>query len=288
MAQRVQYEVHPKEKLYFTLKVIFSGIIYVILAIVLFTSLSTPQGTVVLTGILFYAAIIMIIILFSIGLLIGHLKGNAVKITADQFPDIYDIVRKQSEALRLSTIPQTYILQSGGLLNAFATKFLGRNYIVIYSEILEEAYENNLETVEFVIAHELGHVQRNHITKNMLLFPSAIVPFLQQAYSRGCEYTCDRIGAALSPKGVVTGLTVLAAGKKLYKKVNVDAYVAQNRTEAGFWPWIAEKLSTHPKLTKRVAEFANRPEFTPAAKPAVKEEVKEHVSNDHSKYMPGM
>lgn len=288
MAQRVQYEVHPKEKLYFTLKVLFSGIIYTILAIALIGALSTPQGSIAATGVLFYVILIIIGILFSIGLLIGHLKGNAVKITADQFPDIYEIVRKQSEALKLSAVPQAYILQSGGLLNAFATKFLGRNYIVIYSEILEEAYENNIEAVEFVIAHELGHVERNHITKNMLLFPSALVPFLQPAYSRGCEYTCDRIGAALSPKGAVTGLSVLAAGKKLYKKVNVDAYVAQNRTEAGFWPWIAEKLSTHPKLTKRVAEFANRPEFAPAAKPASKEEVKEHVSNDHTKYMPGI
>jgi Zn-dependent protease with chaperone function len=47
-------------------------------------------------------------------------------------------------------------------------------------------------------------------------------------------------------------LLVLAAGKKLYRSVNVDAYLRQASRADGFWVWFSEVLSSHPNLTKRV------------------------------------
>lgn len=230
--------------------------------------------------------------------MIGYIRGNAVKLGPKQFPDIYQVVMSQSQALGLNRIPEVFLLQQGGLLNAFATRFMGSDYVVLYSDLMEEAYKKNQETVDFVIAHELGHIKRNHILKRLIVLPSLMIPFLGNAYSRACEYTCDSIGASLSPEGAHSGLLVLAAGKQLYRKVDAHFFIEQRQTESGFWTWFAEKISTHPHLTNRLARFTHNIGF--AEKPQVsksnswdmpptqapKEEVTKESVSDASKYMP--
>lgn len=284
MDKQIDYEVNPKEGLYLGIKLIVSIIAYGLLIILLTKGMHQENSMKLMIG-LYYFIIIGLALIFRMGILVGYLRGNAVKITENQFPDIYKIVATQSNLLGLRKIPDLYILQAGGLLNAFATRFMGKNYIVIYSDILEEAYENNLESVEFIIGHELGHIKRNHITKQLLFFPSIFIPLLNQAYSRACEYTCDNIGAALSPHGALSGLVLLSSGKKLYKKVNIEKFIEQDRTEDGFWTWFSEKLSTHPKLTKRVSAYKSK--HVAIQQPKQKEViVKKHETEDHNKYMP--
>ena len=251
--ENIGYKINPKENLYFAIRLIVSIIGYCAIASMLFalgTLLEEKEFILVFT-LFFYAGIIALAVFISSGLLVGHIKGNGVKITEKQFPDIYAIIEKQCRNLKIE-VPSSYILESGGVLNAFATKFVGRNYVVIYSEILELAYEQGQEALEFVIAHELGHVKRKHMTKRVLLFPSVIIPFLSSAYSRACEYTCDNIGKSLSPDGATDGLLILAAGKKLYTKVDAEEYINNERYEVSFWKWFAEKTSSHPNLPKRL------------------------------------
>lgn len=78
------------------------------------------------------------------------------------------------------------------------------------------------------------------------------IPFLGSAYSRACEYTCDRFGAYYQPQGSAKGLLILAAGKKLYQKMNIDKFGLQASEETGFWISFSEILGTHPNLPKRV------------------------------------
>ena len=90
-----------------------------------------------------------------------------------------------------------------------------------------------------------------------------IFPFLSGAYSRACEYTCDRFGNALEPEGGVDGLLVLAVGLDLYTQVSSTEYMRQHETETGFFVTFAEILSTHPNLPKRVAELDAGRQRTP-------------------------
>jgi Zn-dependent protease with chaperone function len=234
---------------------------------------------------LFYIVVFLVYLFFKLGIFIGYIKGNAIKVTKEQFPELHEMLLSQCRRLEINNIPDLYVMQSGGILNAFATSFWGAHYIVIYSEIAEEAFLNNKETVEFVIGHELGHIKRKHMLKKLLLFPSFMVPFLNSAYSRACEYTCDSIGASLCEHGAKPGLILLASGKNIWNKVNIEKFMDQENTEGGFWFWFAEKTSSHPRLTKRLLRFQHikSPQIVNSYEAIP---VKVAVVDDHSTYLP--
>ena len=87
-----------------------------------------------------------------------------------------------------------YVVNLDGMINAFATKFLSRNFIIITADLLESC-ENDTDKLRFIIAHELTHIHRKHVSRQFLLLPSKIIPWLGNAYSKACEYTCDNYGA---------------------------------------------------------------------------------------------
>jgi Zn-dependent protease with chaperone function len=239
--------VHAKEKLYFGISVIFSLAVYVFLAV---TVLSSGEAAGVVT---FYGVFFVIGYLIVHGLFIGHVRGNGIRVSERQFPELKALADTHARRLGMDETPAIFVLQSGGVLNAFATRFLGRNFVVLFSDVLALATVKGEKAVSFVLGHELGHIQRNHMTKRALLFPAMAVPFLGGAYSRGCEYTCDRYGNALEPEAGVDGLLVLAAGRDLYTQVDSKEFAAQRETEAGFFVNFAEVLATHPHLSRRVA-----------------------------------
>jgi Zn-dependent protease with chaperone function len=182
----------------------------------------------------------------------GSLRGNAVRVTPTQFPVLHRLAATHARTLGMAEVPAVFVLQSGGALNAFATRFLGRDFVVIYSDVLEMAEARGEGAVGFIVGHELAHVRRGHLRHRWLTLPARMIPDLGAAWSRACEYTCDRMGAHCQPDGAIDGLLALGAGKRLYRQVNVREYAEQARVEAGFWVRWAELLSSHPHLPKRV------------------------------------
>jgi Zn-dependent protease with chaperone function len=231
--------VNPKERTYLLLALIVSGFIY-------FGLLLSVVG-------IFYLLLGAGALAIAQGIAIGHLRGNGIRVSERQFPDVLRIARQVCGQLGIAEVPPIYIMQSGGVLNAFATRFFGRNYVCIYSEILELAYEHGEAEVAFVLAHELTHVARKHVMWKTVITPAALVPFLGAAYSRACEYTCDSYGAYLWPQGAEGGILVLAAGKRLYREMDVEAFLAQAHEPDTFWMWLAEHVATHPNLPKRLS-----------------------------------
>lgn len=238
--------IHPKEKIYFVMCVFVSLFIYVVLASIILAG-GAVAGTV-----MFYLFLGIIGYFLVHGVFLGHVRGNGVRVSDRQFPELNAMAEQHSRRLGMET-PAIFVLQSGGVLNAFATRFLGRNFVILYSDVLALASHKGEKAVSFVLGHELGHVRRKHMTRRALLYPAMIFPFLGGAYSRACEYTCDRFGNALEPEGGVDGLLVLAAGRDLYNQVNSSEFIRQRETERGFFVRFAEILSTHPNLPKRVA-----------------------------------
>jgi Zn-dependent protease with chaperone function len=236
--------VHPKERRYFGIAVAVSGLIYLALAVSI-------------VGIL-YVCIGFAVYVVAQGIFIGRLRGNGVLVTRRQFPDLFERTATLAQAMGLPFAPDVYVLQAGGALNAFATRFFGRNFVVIYADVLELAYERGEPEVAFVLAHELGHLRLGHMWKKALIYPAQVIPFLGAAYSRACEYSCDGIGADLEPAGASGGILVLAAGKRLYREIDPEAFAEQARTPDDLWVWLAEHLASHPNLPKRLLALRAR------------------------------
>ncbi|WKA56622.1 M48 family metallopeptidase [Planococcus shixiaomingii] len=229
-----------RETVYFTISLIISVLIYVLAAI------SIIGIAIALT--------IFVFMLFVNSMMLGSVRGNGVRIHERQFPEVYESVQTLSKEMGLKKVPDVFVIQSEGALNAFATRFFGRDMVVLYSEVFELAREQGQEELNFIIAHELAHVKRRHVWKNLLLLPAGFIPFLNEAYSRSCEYTCDR-HAAYTTQNVPAAkraLALLGIGKKMYVEINEDAYREQIATESNPFVWLSEVLSSHPRLPKRI------------------------------------
>jgi hypothetical protein len=150
-------------------------------------------------------------------------------------------------------VPEAYLMQAGGALNAFATRFLRTHLVVLYSDLLE-ACGDNTAARDMIIAHELGHVRAGHLRWRWLLLPASFVPFLGSALSRAREYTCDRYGlaGAGSKDGALLGLAILAAGGAKGPLVNRRALVAQRAQLATGFMTLGEWFASHPPLAKRM------------------------------------
>lgn len=231
--------IHPKEKVYFVVCLVISLLTYTALVL-------SVVGLV-------YIIFLGLIGLLVHGLFIGHLRGNGIRVSARQFSDVYELTQKLAGDLQMKEVPDVYIVQAGGMLNAFATRFLGRNFVVLYSDVVELARSQGREALAFVICHELAHHDRKHTSRRVLLLPGLTIPFLGSAYSRACEYTCDALGAHYCGRGAIDGILVLAAGKELYRHVNAEEYGRQAITEDGLFVWFAEVVASHPRLPKRLA-----------------------------------
>jgi Zn-dependent protease with chaperone function len=253
--------VHEKERPYYALMLVVSAGIYAGLVAV---AISSPAAASTVIG---YGLLIALFAFLAHGMMIGRIRGNGVRVTATQFPTLHSAILRHADALGMAKVPDVFLLQAGGLLNAFATRFLGRDFVVLYSDVLAMAERDGQAVVGWIVAHELAHVRRGHLRRRWMISPGRFVPYLGAAYSRACEYTCDRIAAHCQPDGAVEGLLALAAGPALYRRVDAREFADQVQTEGGFWVRRAELMSSHPTLPKRVAAIiaagAQVPAYTP-------------------------
>lgn len=241
--------VHKNETLYFGL-LVAASVLTVVLGIVF---------TIASLGIfLWVIGSILALSLFTHWLQIGYIRTNGVKVTERQFADLYQTYQRVGQEMGIRLLPDVYILQAGGVLNAFATRFFQKNMVILYSDVVELSRDGYTKEVEFVIAHELAHIRRNHVQKQWAMMLGGWIPFLGSAYSRACEFTCDRMAAHHIQDQAASkrALTILAIGGKLAKEVSEFDYLYEASRENGFIAKLSELLSTHPPLPKRIAAIA--------------------------------
>jgi Zn-dependent protease with chaperone function len=234
----------PREKNLFRFCFVFSLLIWTLLVISI-------------VGLL-YGLVIGFFLLAAHALMLAYIKGHAIKLSEHQLPELYARVRAACKTLGIDQIPEVYVMQAGGMLNAFATKFLGRNFVVVYSDLLEACDERSRE-LDMILGHELGHLALGHLKWLLFLAPGKILPWFGSAYSRACEYSSDRCGLEVvgDLNTASRGLVVLASGGKYASQVNLNQFVRQAEENSGFWGTIFELNASHPFLPKRVAALAN-------------------------------
>lgn len=233
--------VYKNEKPLLGIAVVFSAIIWLALIV----------GT--LGGLLLYLILGYVFFLFAHSAFISHLKGSGVRISPDQYPDLYDRLVRCCERVGVNEVPEAYLLRTD-FFNALATKFLGRHFVVLFTDVVD-ALDDQPGAIDFYIGHELGHIHRKHLSWQTFVMPASLLPVVGPALRRAEEYTCDRYGVACcqSEADIKAALAAIAAGDTRWSTINVDAYIAQVQATNGFWMSFNELTGDYPWLTKRMA-----------------------------------
>ena len=236
--------VYSRERIYYGVMVVVSLGMY---AGLVMWSLAQPE-----TGATYLVAAIVLPLIgwYAHGMALGHVRGNAVRVSDKQFPQLYRLTVAHARRLELKEVPAVYVLQSGGVLNAFATRFSGRDFVVINSDVLELALDQGEAAVGFIGATSGPPLARDTWAPWWLCRGGCAVS--GKRLLPACEYTCDP-RAACQPDGAISGLLALAAGKLLHSHVDVREFAAQAEKEQNFWTRRVELMSSHPLLPKRVA-----------------------------------
>jgi len=252
----LNYYKKSEETTYNAILCVIGGLIWIgFLYFILTAEKQTITG---LLPIAFYIFIFLMFFVVSALLFRANAMGNMILVNEEQFPHIYEMVVEGSKKLGIQ-IPETFIYNSNGLLNAFARQTFGRSYLLLTSAIIEATSE---EQIKFIVGHELGHHAAGHLNLGgyLLRFPARIIPFLHKAYSRQCEYTCDRLGLYVSKnvESSCQAIQMLGCGcQKLNTKLNLNAFAKQEDLMPSATGYFSEIIRTHPRLTKRVISLKN-------------------------------
>lgn len=206
--------------------------------------------------------------------------GSNLKITHDNFPEVYDILQEAGTVLNLGLLPDFYI-QSGLGINALTTG-VERPILVLNAACIDCLSADELF---FVIGHELGHIKSGHVLYHQI---GAVFPILADVASsltlgisglfsnalemallnwqRMSELTADRAGllacqnrdAAISAMLKIAGLP-----RKFYDRINADDFIAQAREFKALDQSPLDKVAkivsimgeSHPWTVMRAAEF---------------------------------
>lgn len=256
---------HPKEKFYGTLMLVIGTLTWALAAISI--AIAGMKSIVIVLIVVFYIAILWFASFIARALLRAYMIGHYVMVSEQQFPHLHKMVQDGAQALGLKDVPQAFVYNSSGVMNAMALTLVGRTrYIWLTSQLIDA---DNEEQVKFVIGHELGHHVAGHLDTfpNLLHLPAYTIPFLLQAYSRGRELTCDRIGFIVSNnlQASRTALQMLACGSaKLNSQMNPAAFAAQEKMVPSIAGFFLHIFSLYPRLTRRVEAVGQFAEKAPA------------------------
>ncbi|MBW3085005.1 Protease HtpX [Austwickia sp. TVS 96-490-7B] len=180
--------------------------------------------------------------------------ANGVEITPRQLPEVYQVYSELAQemgfgdAAGLNAIPQLYVVNGNGTINAFASKCaLSKAYIVINSDLLDLAtMYGDYHALRFVMAHELGHIRCRHVSLwRLLLIPVASLLYVNQSITRAQEYTADRVASYYVPDGA-EAMIALYAGKHVSRYIDMDAYFESvQRHEVSWWLRIVNLFADH-------------------------------------------
>lgn len=234
--------VYKNEKALFTLMALISALLW--------CGLTVASQGVALAFLLAFVAVFF----YAQSALIAYLKGTAVKITHQQFPDLMARIETACRRLGAPQVPDAYLLQGEGLFYSYAARYSSRRFIVLRSELID-ALEAEPDAINFYIGHELGNIKSRQRRWAALFMPASIIPLLGAAYCRARIYSCDRHGfhACDNLCSAQIGLAALAAGTRRWRGMSVAHYAGQARASSGFWMSFHELLADRPWLVKRMA-----------------------------------
>ncbi|MCS6909535.1 MAG: M48 family metallopeptidase [Anaerolineales bacterium] len=237
---------YPNERLILVVTVLL------VLGVIAFTSVAT------LCGSLLFVAAMLLLALFLNWLHHSALIRQATPVTPQTMPQLDALVRETAAWLSVGNTV-TYVAPAP-VLNAYTFGLGGPKAIVLYAGLFSIMDRDELQ---FILGHEMGHVQLGHTWLNSLLGGMAGIPspfgaavilyFAFRWWNRACEFSADRAGllACGNVNKAVSALVKLATGGAARSAVSQQYALAQLEKQDGD-NQLGELLSTHPLIATRI------------------------------------
>ncbi len=149
-------------------------------------------------------------------------------------------------------------------MNAYTFGLETPKVIVLYEALLNVM---DMDELQFVIGHEMGHVALGHTWLNTLVGGMAGIPApyaaaillytVFMAWNRNCEYSADRAGllACGSLEKAISALVKLAAPGVRSLRDYDQALTVLDKEDDDFSNRAAEAFQTHPMIIKRINQL---------------------------------
>ncbi len=242
---------YPNEHLILGLTVLL------VLGVIAFTSLATLCGS---------AAFVLVMVALAYGLNRSHhaaLLRRAQPVSAQQLPGLAALVQATTARLDVRGV-EVWVAPARGL-NAYTFGLTEPRPIVLFAGLLPVMDRDELQ---FILGHELGHVQLGHTWLNSLLGGMAGIPspfgaavllyFAFRWWNRACEFSADRAGLLACGRvdKAVSALVKLATGGAARNPASLQqALTILERQDDDPGQIVNELLSTHPLIARRVEEL---------------------------------
>jgi hypothetical protein len=180
-------------------------------------------------------------------------RGNSIRLSAGQIPEIYDVLRRHCRRLGMASVPELYLSDDAISDSSQAYSAWHCHYIVLGTDYLQPDLERVREVFTFQLARELGRIRLSHTQwwDEMLIAYVVKIPYLRNVLLHLRTFSNDRYGAFLAPEGL-PGLLALASGRRMLPSVNVPDFVRQAREFRGGWARLSELLEARPHVLSRV------------------------------------
>lgn len=184
---------------------------------------------------------------------LGLVRGNAVRLSRIQIPQIYGILEEHCRRLELDQVPALYLSDEAIDEPAKAFSVWKHDYIVLTPEFLERDPERVRDVLSFLLGRELGRIRLGHTTwwYELVLAYVIRIPYLRNPMTHIQTLSHDRYGAYLAPHGI-RGLAVQACGRRILSQLNLPDFVRQVHEHGGFWTILSSIHETRPHVSYRI------------------------------------
>ena len=255
--QELMSAIHPNEDSRFAIALLF-GIPGVIIAAVILLS---P----------FILFLILIVFMYWLVLTIAkyNLMANAVKVSENNFAEIYQTVEEVRNLLDYQKSVPVFIIEEGSV-NAFFAKFFRIKFIILSSRLAESMTNENIIQMKWIITRFIGSLKTRQFKEELLMFIFNSIESLQVfnffllPFSRATQYSGDNIGLLVCEDldEVILAFNKLMLGKHLAKDINFKGLLEQGQEiEGSVFTFLARMGSTHPHMINRylnLLAFAER------------------------------
>jgi Zn-dependent protease with chaperone function len=183
----------------------------------------------------------------------GFILGNTVRVSPQQFPEMYEVLEGHCRRLGLDRVPGLYLSDDADYKPALAYSVWGEDYIVLGEHFLDPKTEVTRDVLAFILGSELGRLRLGHTRwwYELLLAYIIRIPYLRNPMTQVETLSRDRYGAFLAPGGI-RGLVVQACGRRMLPIVNLNDYLGQVREYGGVLALVFNLTKSEPHISYRI------------------------------------